>query len=168
LGEGRVAFLLLWPGLAQEIERKFLVKGDAWRKLATGSLYRQGYLCSAVERTVRVRVSGNAGLLTIKGPTRGISRTELEYVIPLAHATLMLDTLCELPIIEKTRYTIPIDDYTWEVDEFHGENEGLVMAEVELDREDERPPLPDWLGEEVSHDARYYNANLVRVPFKRW
>jgi len=154
--------------LAQEIERKFLVIGEAWRKLAKGNLYRQGYLCSAEERTVRVRISGDGALLTIKGPTRGISRTELEYVIPLTDATLMLDSLCEQPIIEKTRYTIPIGDYTWEVDEFHGANERLVMAEVELDREDEKPPLPDWLGQEVSHDPRYYNANLVKNPFKNW
>jgi adenylate cyclase len=154
--------------MAQEIERKFLVKGEAWKKLAKGTLYRQGYLSSAKERTVRVRVAGERAFLTIKGPSRGVTRMELEYPIPLEEASLMLDNLCERPLIEKTRYAILVGIYTWEVDEFHGDNEGLVVAEVELTREDESPPLPEWVGEDVSTDSRYYNSNLGEKPFKSW
>lgn len=154
--------------MAQEIERKYLVKGTAWKALAAGTLYRQGYLSSVKERTVRVRIAGEKGFLTIKGVNKGVTRTEFEYPIPTDDAAAMLDGLCERPQIEKTRYVVPSGGYTWEVDEFHGDNDGLVVAEVELQSADETPPLPDWVGEEVSSDPRYFNSNLVKRPFKSW
>ncbi len=154
--------------MAQEIEKMFLVKGDAWKALATGKLYRQGYLSSVKERTVRVRIAGDKGFLTIKGVNTGVTRTEFEYPIPVEEAAAMLDGLCEKPLVEKTRYAVPLDGYTWEIDEFHGDNDGLVVAEVELSSADEKPPLPGWVGEEVSSDPRYFNSNLVKKPFKTW
>jgi CYTH domain-containing protein len=154
--------------MGQEIERKFLVKGTAWKAQAAGTLYRQGYLSSVKERTVRVRIAGEKGFLTIKGLNKGVTRTEFEYPVPVDDAAAMLDGLCERPLIEKTRYVLPSGGYTWEIDEFHGDNDGLVVAEVELQRADDKPPLPEWAGEEVSSDARYFNSNLVKKPFKTW
>ncbi len=154
--------------MGKEIERKFLVKGEAWKALAAGTVYRQGYLSTVKERTVRVRTVGQKGFLTIKGVTTGVTRAEFEYEVPAADANAMLDGLCEKPLVEKTRYRIPLDGYTWEVDEFHGDNDGLVVAEVELKSADEKPPLPEWVGEDVSSDPRYFNSNLVKKPFKTW
>jgi len=154
--------------MGQEIERKFLVKGTAWKAQAAGMLYRQGYLSSVKERTVRVRIAGEKAFLTIKGLNKGVTRTEFEYPVPIDDAAAMLDGLCERPLIEKTRYVLPSGGYTWEIDEFHGDNDGLVVAEVELQRADDKPPLPEWAGEEVSSDARYFNSNLVKKPFKTW
>ncbi|WP_448602375.1 CYTH domain-containing protein [Thermoleptolyngbya sp.] len=154
--------------MAQEIERKFLVVGDRWRGLAEGVTYRQGYLLSGVGRTVRVRIAGTQGFLTIKGATEGLSRREFEYEIPLADAEELLDTLCDRPLIEKTRYTIPYAGLLWEVDEFWGDNDGLIVAEVELSSPDQTVQLPDWIGEEVSHDPRYFNAALVQHPYRQW
>ena len=154
--------------MAQEIERKFLVVGDAWRKRAKGMVYRQGYLSTVKERTVRVRIVGAKGYLTVKGITVGATRTEFEYEIPVADADTMLDELCIRPLIEKTRYKIPFDGLVWEVDEFAGDNDGLVVAEVELSHEDQELRLPNWIGEEVTGDPRYYNANLVAHPYKAW
>lgn len=151
-----------------EIERKFLVTGTAWKALAAGVLIRQGYLSSAAERTVRVRIAGDQGFLTVKGKSRGLTRAEFEYAIPVEDAAAMLDGLCEKPLIEKTRYRVPFGAHTWEVDEFHGANAGLVVAEVELASADEEPALPPWVGREVSRDARYFNANLVKKPFTTW
>jgi adenylate cyclase len=151
-----------------EIERKFLVTGTAWKALSAGVLTRQGYLSRGPERTVRVRIAGNQGFLTIKGKTQGLSRPEFEFAIPVEDAAAMLDGLCEKPLIEKTRYRVPFGAHTWDVDEFHGANAGLVVAEVELARADEEPALPPWVGREVSRDARYYNANLVKRPFTTW
>ncbi|HEX7671705.1 MAG TPA: CYTH domain-containing protein [Polyangiaceae bacterium] len=151
-----------------EIERKFLVTGTAWKALAAGVLTRQGYLSSAAERTVRVRIAGEKGFLTVKGVNRGVTRTEFEYPIPAVDAAAMLDDLCERPLIEKIRYRIPFGAHVWEVDEFHGVNDGLVVAEVELASADEEPALPPWVGREVSRDARYFNANLVKRPFTTW
>lgn len=151
-----------------EIERKFLVTGTAWKALAAGVLTRQGYLSSAAERTVRVRIAGDHGFLTVKGKSRGLTRAEFEYAIPVEDAAAMLDGLCEKPLIEKTRYRVPFGAHTWEVDEFHGANAGLVVAEVELASADEEPALPPWVGREVSRDARYFNANLVKKPFTTW
>ena len=151
-----------------EIERKFLVIGTAWQVLAAGVLTRQGYLSSAAERTVRVRIAGDQGFLTVKGKSRGLSRAEFEYAIPVEDAAAMLDRLCEKPLIEKTRYRVPFGAHTWEVDEFHGANAGLVVAEVELASADEEPALPPWVGREVSQDARYFSANLVKRPFTTW
>ncbi|MCC6559373.1 MAG: CYTH domain-containing protein [Polyangiaceae bacterium] len=154
--------------MAHEIERKFLVKGEAWRALAPGVLYRQGYLSSVKERTVRVRIAGGKGFLTIKGVSRGVTRTEFEYSIPVEDASAMLDDLCERPLIEKTRHAIKHGAHTWEVDEFHGDNAGLVIAEVELASADEQPEIPEWVGEEVSSDPRYFNSNLAKRPFRSW
>ncbi len=154
--------------MAKEIERKFLVKGDAWRQLDTGKIYRQGYLSVTPERTVRVRTIGDAGFLTIKGKNIGATRMEFEYEIPLDDAAEMLDKLCEKPLIEKIRRKIPFGGFTWEVDEFFGDNAGLVIAEVELSDETRQPELPDWIGEEVTDDPRYYNANLVKNPYSMW
>jgi adenylate cyclase len=154
--------------MAQEIERKFLVKGDSWRRAGHGKRYRQGYLSTVKERTVRVRTAGDQGFITVKGITVGATRSEYEYEIPLADANEMLDRLCERPLIEKTRYRIPHDGLTWEVDEFEGENRGLITAEVELHDERQAVSIPDWVGEEVSKDPRYFNANLVAHPFAKW
>ncbi len=154
--------------MALEIERKFLVVGDAWRALAEGVVYRQGYLSTDADRTLRVRTVGPKGYLTVKGITVGATRTEFEYEIPVADADAMLDELCLRPLIEKTRHRIEFDGLVWEVDVFAGDNHGLVVAEVELAREDQAFRLPDWIGEEVTDDPRYYNANLVAHPYKDW
>lgn len=154
--------------MAQEIERKFLVAGASWKDGATGTLIRQGYLSSVKERTVRVRVAGGKAFLTIKGVNRGVTRTEFEYPIPVDDAEAMLDALCGRPLIEKTRWVVPFKGFTWEVDEFHGENAGLVVAEVELPTAETKPALPPWVREEVSSDPRYFNANLAKKPFTAW
>lgn len=154
--------------MATEIERKFLVSDDSWRGLGSGSRFRQGYLSTQPERTVRVRTAAGKGYLTIKGKTVDASRSEYEYEIPLADAEAMLDALCERPLIEKTRYRIDYQGLVWEVDEFEGENAGLVIAEVELASADQAVPLPAWVGEEVTTDPRFYNANLIANPFSRW
>jgi len=155
--------------MAQEIERKFRVRNDGWRAASDGGRrIRQGYLVAEKARSVRVRVAGDEAKLTIKGESRGAVRPEYEYAIPVADAEAMLDGLCLEPRIEKTRHLVEHVGWTWEVDEFHGENRGLVVAEVELDSDQDDPPRPDWLGEEVTDDPRYYNANLVGSPYSRW
>src|SRR3974377_1756239 len=154
--------------MGKEIERKFLVRGDSWRAGAHGKRYRQGYLSTVKERTVRVRVAGDQGYVTIKGITIGDTRPEYEYEIPLADANEMIDKLCERPFIEKTRYRIPQGEVVFEVDEFGGVNHGLIVAEVELKSEDQKFDKPGWLGDEVSNDPRYFNANLVAKPFTTW
>jgi adenylate cyclase len=151
-----------------EIERKFLVRDTRWKALGQGMLIRQGYLSSHGDRIVRVRILDKEAVLTIKGRSKGATRGEWEYPIPLADAEVFLDTLCEKPLIEKYRYRIPHDGMTWEVDEFLGENAGLVVAEIELDAEDQAFSIPDWIGDDVTHDARYVNANLLRHPFSKW
>ena len=117
---------------------------------------------------MRVRIAGELGYLTIKGPSQGYSRLEFEYPIPLPDAQIMLETLCDRPLIEKTRYRIEYQGLIWEVDEFQGDNSGLIIAEVELTDENQVIELPDWLGVEVSQDSRYYNANLVKYPYSQW
>ena len=154
--------------MATEIERKFLVKGDEWRTLATGIVYRQGYLSTKKDCSVRVRLVGDRGYLTIKGLTQGFSRAEYEYVIPAEDARYMLDKLCVRPLIEKTRYKIDYAGLTWEVDEFAGENQGLIIAEVELPEENHQIELPNWIDKEVSDDPRYYNVNLIQQPYMQW
>jgi len=154
--------------MAHEIERKFLVDVVAWKPVGAGTLFRQGYLCSHKERVVRVRIEGTHGKLTIKGATHGVTRVELEYPIPLADAELMLETLCERPLIEKTRHDELHGGKRWEIDVFHGDNDGLVMAELELAAEDEAFETPPWVIREVSSDPRYYNSNLIAAPFKSW
>ena len=148
--------------MAQEIERKFLVSDMAWLQTSEGVLYRQGYLPTHNYTTVRVRVAGDHGYLTIKGPIQGLTRSEFEYEIPLADAESMLSELCELPLIEKRRHTLTVGDHRWEVDEFLGDNAGLVVAEIELSSETENFVKPPWLGADVSKDPRYFNASLAR------
>ena len=154
--------------MASEIERKFLVRSDVYRALGTAEHYRKGYLRTAGPATVRVRIAGDRGYLTIKGPTRGLTRSEFEYPIPLLDAEALLDTLCERPQIEKLRYRIRAGAHTWEVDEFLGDNAGLVVAELELSAEDEPFERPAWLGDEVTADARYRNSALARRPYRSW
>lgn len=153
--------------MGQEIERKFLLRNDQWRG-GPGTPLRQGYLGSGNGISVRVRVAGDTAWLTVKGPTTGASRPEYEYTIPLEDAREMLDQLCPPPLIEKCRYKVEHEGFTWEIDEFAGANQGLVVAEVELDSEDQAVPLPDWVGEEVTGDPRYYNASLARTPYSEW
>lgn len=154
--------------MGKEIERKFLVRNDDWRAQAIGTRYRQGYLCTFKERTVRVRTVGDTGYLTIKGITRNSTRDEYEYRIPVDEANEMLDRLCERPLIDKRRHKIEHGGLVWEVDEFEGENLGLILAEVELETSDQEFALPSWVGEEVTEDPSYYNANLVSRPFTTW
>ncbi len=151
-----------------EIERKFLVKGDAWRALGEAVLQRQGYLSSQAQRVVRVRVEDGRGMITIKGPNTGASRGEWEYPIPLADANELLTTLCERPLIEKMRHRIKFGGMVWEVDEFLGANQGLVVAEIELASEDQPFDKPDWIGDDVTGQARYYNSSLVLRPYSQW
>ena len=153
--------------MGTEIERKFLVRGDAWRALGRAAVYRQGYLSTVKERTVRIRVVGDQGWITVKGLTVGATRAEFEYAIPVDDAHEMLE-LCAQPLIEKTRTVVDIGDLQWEIDEFTGPNEGLIIAEVELQRGDQEIDLPDWVGDEVTDDPRYYNANLTAHPFSTW
>lgn len=153
--------------MGTEIERKFLVRGDAWRT-AEGVLYRQGYLSTVKERTVRVRAAGAQGTLTIKGVSVGAARLEFEYPIPIADANQMLNALCERPLIEKVRYKLAHGGLTWEVDEFLGVNAGLVLAEVELAHEAQAVDQPPWVGAEVTDDPRYFNANLIAHPYTQW
>jgi adenylate cyclase len=154
--------------MGKEIERKFLVKGNAWQNLAEGTFYRQGYLSTIKERTVRVRTVGDKGYLTIKGIMVNATRAEYEYAIPVEDANEMLNTLCEQPLIEKTRYTINSGGLTWEIDEFTDENQGLMVAEVELNEVGQAIDLPEWIGEEVTGDPRYFNASLVAHPYSKW
>ncbi len=152
--------------MAIEIERKFLVHGDGWRD-APAVFYSQGYLNRAKERTVRVRIAGEEAFLTIKGVTTGASRAEFEYPIPLWDARNLL-ALCEQPLVEKYRRKILHEGFVWEVDEFLGDNAGLVIAEIELPAEDTLFSKPQWAGVEVTSDPRYYNANLAAQPYSRW
>jgi len=149
-----------------EIERKFLVNGTAWKQSA-GVPYRQGYLNRDKHRTVRVRVAGDQAFLTIKGVSVGATRAEFEYPIPVADAESLL-ALCDGPVIDKVRYVLQHAGTTWEVDEFAGDNAGLVVAEVELTHEDQVFARPDWLGEEVTQDARYFNSSLASYPYCQW
>ena len=152
-----------------EIEHKFRVHNSAWRQAVQRSVrIRQGYLVSDPHRSVRVRVAADQGFITIKSGTLGIQRSEYEYPIPLAEAEEILDTLCEQPLLEKTRHSVPVGDHCWEVDEFAGENAGLIVAEVELRHPDEPFERPAWAGEDVSGDPRYYNSQLARQPWSQW
>jgi adenylate cyclase len=154
--------------MGKEIERKFLVRDDAWRGPTKGMICRQGYLNSAKERTVRIRTIEDRAFLTIKGLTVGVTRSEYEYEIPLADGNAMLDALAEKPIIEKIRYKVPFAGLTWEIDEFFGDNAGLIVAEVELESEGQIFQKPEWVGEEVTADPRYFNSNLIKKPYTSW
>ncbi len=148
-----------------EIERKFLLKNEDWRsEVKSKTIIKQGYLNSQKEKTVRVRVRNDKGYLTIKGINLNATRQEFEYEIPITDAELLL-LLCEMPIIEKIRNIILDDGKMWEIDEFERENKGLILAEIELDSEEEKFRIPSWLGEEVTHDTRYFNSNLLAHPY---
>ncbi len=151
-----------------EIERKFLVKDRTYRTFATGVLYRQGYLCSEPGRVVRVRVVGDQGFLTIKGIKVGTVAPEFEYPIPVGDAQALLAGLCEKPLIEKFRFEVDYQGFRWEIDEFIGENSGLVVAELELPTVATAFPVPGWVGLEVTDDPRYFNVNLQQHPYCRW
>lgn len=151
-----------------EIERKFLVKNHDWKIGAESKNFCQGYLCNDGEKTVRIRIAGDKAFITVKGKASYISRPEFEYPIPVEDALYMLHHLCQGPLIEKTRYYVPYKGFVWEVDEFGGDNSGLVIAEIELDDENREIPLPTWIDKEVTGDERYYNANLVNNPYKNW
>ena len=155
--------------MAQEIERKFLVKGNFKPEVFKSTRIMQGYLSSVPERTVRVRINGEQGFITIKGKGNhsGIRRYEWEKEIPLNEAEELMK-LCEPGVIDKTRYLIRSGNHVFEVDEFYGENEGLVVAEVELASENEPFEKPDFIGQEVTGDIRYYNSQLMKHPFKEW
>ncbi|WP_457576633.1 CYTH domain-containing protein [Desulfomarina sp.] len=154
--------------MGKEIEKKFLLKNENWRKLAKGKKYCQGYLSTEKGRTVRVRIIGEKGFLTIKGPSKGETRLEFEYEIPLSEANELLEKLCHKPLIQKTRYKVPFAGFIWEIDEFEGKNKGLILAEIELQHVGETFAVPEWIDREVTDDPRYYNANLVTNPFCNW
>ena len=149
-----------------EIERKFLVVGEGWRQGA-GTRYSQGYLNRDAQRTVRVRIAGERAFLTVKGISKGATRSEFEYEIPIGDARQLL-ALADGPVIEKTRRVVEHEGSRWEVDEFFGDNAGLVVAELELESEDQPFARPDWLGPEVTGDSRYYNSSLAAHPYKVW
>lgn len=156
--------------MAVEIERKFLVTNDGWRAAVKKSgYYRQGYLANmSGNASVRVRIADDHANLNIKSMTLGVTRQEYEYEIPLQDAREMLDNLCIGPVIEKTRHLVDHGDHTWEIDVFNGDNDGLIVAEIELSSEDESFELPAWAGKEVSDDKRYYNVCLAQHPYKEW
>jgi adenylate cyclase len=152
-----------------EIERKFLVADEGWRTAVTRTeLFRQGYLATTAASSVRVRVGGHSGWLSVKGRVVGMSRPEYEYEIPLAEANEILETLCAEGRIEKYRHWVIDGGHEWEVDEFIGANAGLVVAELELEQECEPFSRPAWIGREVTDDARYYNASLAQRPWSSW
>ena len=152
-----------------EIERKFLVRSEHWREAARASAhFRQGYLNNDARCSVRVRISGDRAWLNLKSVTIGAQRLEFDYEIPARDARRMLDTLARKPLIEKTRYFVDTGPHIWEIDVFEGENAGLVVAEIELDAPDEPFEKPDWVGEEVTHDPRYYNTSLSLNPYRQW
>jgi CYTH domain-containing protein len=154
--------------MGKEIERKYLVKAAEWVPQDAGIHFKQGYLNSQKERVVRVRIEGDVAKLTIKGITKGVTRSEFEYSIPVEDAGLLLDNLCEQPLIDKHRHKEMHFGKLWEIDVFHGLNEGLVVAEIELGSETEAITLPAWAGAEVSSDPRYFNSNLLKNPFSTW
>lgn len=153
--------------MAKEIERKFLVSDRSILSQLTGVRYSQGYISSDPSRVVRVRISGDSAYLTLKGPSKGAVRPEFEYAIPVGDAAELM-SMCTGLIIEKKRYTLDYNGMIWEVDEFSGDNEGLCVAEIELDSEDQAFSLPPWAGREVTDDPRYYNVNLAKTPFRMW
>lgn len=155
--------------MALEVEHKFLIKNDSWKSnISKSTQYKQGYLISDGSKSVRVRVSGDQAWLNIKSATIGSSRQEYEYEIPLTEGLEILNTLCQKPLIEKTRHLVPHKQHTWEVDVFFGDNEGLIVAEVELSEVGEHFEHPDWVDLEVTEDIRYYNNSLCKNPYSQW
>jgi adenylate cyclase len=155
--------------MGTEIEKKYLIANDGWRKHADEGTYMvQGYMGSNEKSSVRIRINGDKANLNIKSKTIGIQRSEYDYAIPVDEAKEILETLCDRPFIEKTRFLVMHEGHEWEIDVFAGDNDGLIVAELELGSVDEKFARPDWLGEEVSDDPRYYNVCLVTHPFKDW
>ena len=155
--------------MATEIERKFLLSSDAWKNKVTETIHmQQAYMLGSAKASVRIRISGEYANLNIKSATLGITRKEYEIALPLDDAHEMLNNLCERPFIEKTRHIVPIGTHRWEIDQFHGDNEGLLVAEIELSDENESFEKPAWLGKEVSDDSRYYNVRLTQNPYNTW
>ena len=156
--------------MPKEIERKFLVDLDQVPLQSNGIKIKQGYLplSESVKTVVRVRVIGEEAFLAVKGENKGATRQEFEYAIPVSEALELLENLCQKPLIEKTRYEILTGKHLWEIDIFHGDNKGLIVAEIELTDENDHFELPNWLSEEVSNDPRYYNSNLLQKPYKDW
>lgn len=155
--------------MALEIEHKFLLRSDDWRHHIDHSInYKQGYLSSTKNNSIRVRISDKHAWLNIKSAVIGTSRQEYEYEIPFTEANEILETLCHKPLIEKIRHFVSHGEHTWEVDEFLGNNDGLIVAEIELTKLDEKFTIPTWIGQEVTHDLRYYNNNLCKNPYKEW
>ena len=155
--------------MAKEIEKKYLVKNSNYKENSSATYIQQGYFSTQKERVVRVRIKNDKGYITIKGENNGAVRLEYEYSIPFAEAKEMIEKLCQQPVIEKYRYNFKAQDgHIWEIDEFLGDNEGLVVAEIELSDENEEFYLPEWVGEEVTSDLRYYNSNLMTNPYKNW
>ena len=152
-----------------EIERKFLLTNNNWRNhVKTSYRIRQGYMGEIDKASVRIRVQDEKANINIKSATLSMRRMEYEYEIPLDEALEMLDQLCKQPQVDKTRYIVEQGKFKWEIDEFYAENEGLLVAEIELDDEQEKFDKPEWLGQEVTEDPRYYNVNLIKHPFKSW
>jgi adenylate cyclase len=156
--------------MPKEIERKFLVKLKEIVLPDKGEDIKQGYfpIADGIKTAIRVRVKGSNAYLTIKGENKGAVRTEYEYAIPINEATEMLEGMCQKPLIDKTRYEISVGQHIWEIDIFHGENKGLVVAEIELLEESDKFDLPGWVGEEVTNDPKYYNSNLLLNPYRKW
>ena len=154
--------------MAKEIERKFLINLAELDALNNGSRMKQAYISTTDNTAVRIRVSGQTALLTLKGENNGAMRSEFEYAIPVADADEIIHELCSGPVIDKTRYLVTHAQHTWEIDVFHGDNEGLIVAEVELEDETETVEIPHWVTQEVTGDVRYYNANLLDFPYKNW
>jgi adenylate cyclase len=155
--------------MGTEIERKYLLADDGWRaEISRSQRLVQGYLARSQTSAIRIRIAGDQAELNIKQSLDGVRRLEYEYPIPLADAQEMIDAVALRPLIDKTRHLVTRGPHTWEIDEFHGENAGLVVAEIELDDADESFERPSWLGEEVSSDPRYYNSNLSRHPYGSW
>ncbi len=152
-----------------EIERKFLLKNDSWKQdVSSSAVIKQGYLAGSDKSSVRIRIEGDKANINIKSMTLAITRQEYEYSIPLDDAEKLLQDLCEQPQIEKTRYIVEHKEHKWEIDVFSGDNEGLVVAEIELQSEDETFSVPEWIGDEVSDQVKYYNVNLIKYPFSSW
>ncbi len=155
--------------MAQEIEHKFLICNDSWRSQVHKSIkYKQGYMVSDHKRSVRIRISDNMAWINFKSAVVGTSRNEFEYEIPLQDGIDMLKQLCQQPILEKTRYFVHHEQHLWEIDVFEGDNQGLIVAEIELNDINESFAIPDWAGQEVTHDLRYYNNSLCTTPFNKW
>ena len=155
--------------MASEIERKFLLRSDAWRNQIRDSVHLvQGYLSRGEQSAIRVRIDGTKAQFNIKHALDGIHRLEYEYTIPVEDAQEILEHVALRPLIDKTRHHVMYEGHLWEIDEFHGENDGLIVAEIELRDPDEFFAKPDWLGDEVSHDRRYYNSSLSELPYTQW